>query len=248
MQSGEKPMIDKNSPIPIYHQLEEFIKAQIESGELKPDETIPSERVYADMFQISRMTIRQALTNLVNDGYLYRQKGKGTFVNKKKVEQRLQGLTSFTEDMRERGFTPGSKLVSFEIIPASREIADRLKLAENTPVYEIKRVRLADNVPMALETTYLPANLVKGLTEDIINQSLYQYIEEKLSLVIYEATQQIEASSAKDQELRHLEIEKGSPVLLILRTSTLKDGTPFEFVKSAYRADRYKFVHTMQRS
>ncbi|MEH7883467.1 GntR family transcriptional regulator [Bacillus sp. JJ1609] len=241
-------MIDKNSPIPIYHQLEEYIKAQIDSGELQPDETIPSERVYADMFQISRMTIRQALTNLVNDGYLYRQKGRGTFVNKKKVEQRLQGLTSFTEDMRERGFTPGSKLISFEIIPAGREIADRLKLNENTPVYEIKRVRLADNVPMALETTYLPANLVKGLTEDIINQSLYQYIEEKLNLVIHEATQQIEASNAKDQELRLLEIEKGSPVLLILRTSTLKDGTPFEFVKSAYRADRYKFVHTMQRS
>lgn len=241
-------MIDKNSPIPIYHQLEEYIKAQIDSGELKPDETIPSERVYADMFQISRMTIRQALTNLVNDGYLYRQKGRGTFVNKKKFEQRLQGLTSFTEDMRERGFTPGSKLISFEIIPAGREIADRLKLNENTPVYEIKRVRLADNVPMALETTYLPANLVKGLTEDIINQSLYQYIEEKLNLVIHEATQQIEASNAKDQELRLLEIEKGSPVLLILRTSILKDGIPFEFVKSAYRADRYKFVHTMQRS
>lgn len=241
-------MIDKNSPIPIYHQLEEYIKAQIDSGELQPDETIPSERVYADMFQISRMTIRQALTNLVNDGYLYRQKGRGTFVNKKKVEQRLQGLTSFTEDMSERGFTPGSKLISFEIIPAGREIADRLKLNENTPVYEIKRVRLADNVPMALETTYLPANLVKGLTEDIINQSLYQYIEEKLNLVIHEATQQIEASNAKEQELRLLEIEKGSPILLILRTSTLKDGTPFEFVKSAYRADRYKFVHTMQRS
>lgn len=240
-------MIDKNSPIPIYHQLEEYIKAQIENSELQPDEAIPSERVYADMFQISRMTIRQALTNLVNDGYLYRQKGKGTFVNKKKVEQRLQGLTSFTEDMKERGFTPGSRLVSFEIIPAGREIAERLQLKENTPVYEIKRVRLADDMPMALETTYLPANLVKGLTEEIINQSLYQYIEEKLSLVIYEATQQIEASIAREQELRHLEIEKGSPVLLILRTSTLKDGTPFEFVKSAYRADRYKFVHTMQR-
>jgi GntR family transcriptional regulator len=240
-------MIDKNSPIPIYHQLEEFIKAQIDNGDLQPDEAIPSERVYADMFQISRMTIRQALTNLVNDGYLYRQKGKGTFVNKKKVEQRLQGLTSFTEDMKERGFTPGSKLVSFEIIPSGREIAERLKLRENTPVYEIKRVRLADNVPMALETTYLPANLVKGLTEEIINQSLYQYIEDKLSLTIHEATQQIEASIAKDQELRLLEIEKGSPVLLILRSSYLEDGTPFEFVKSAYRADRYKFVHTMQR-
>ncbi|WHX40163.1 GntR family transcriptional regulator [Mesobacillus sp. AQ2] len=240
-------MIDKNSPIPIYHQLEEYIKSQIESGELKPDEAIPSERVYADLFKISRMTIRQALTNLVNDGYLYRQKGKGTFVNQKKVENRLEGMTSFTEDMKERGLTPGSRLVSFEIIPASRKIADMLHLAEHTPVFEIKRVRLADDAPLALETTFLPANLVKGLTEEIINHSLYEYIEEKLSLTIHEATQQIEATIAKEHELPLLEIDRGSPVLLIHRTSYLKDGTPFEYVKSAYRADRYKFVHSMKR-
>lgn len=240
-------MIDKNSPIPIYHQLEEYIKSQIESGELTPDEAIPSERVYADLFKISRMTIRQALTNLVNDGYLYRQKGKGTFVNQKKVENRLEGMTSFTEDMKERGLTPGSRLVSFEIIPASRQIADMLHLGEHTPVFEITRVRLADDAPLALETTYLPANLVKGLTEEIINHSLYEYIEEKLSLTIHEATQQIEATIAKEHELPLLEIDRGSPVLLIHRTSYLKDGTPFEYVKSAYRADRYKFIHTMQR-
>ncbi|MBT2678920.1 GntR family transcriptional regulator [Bacillus sp. ISL-35] len=240
-------MIDKNSPIPIYHQLEEYIKSQIESGELKPDEAIPSERVYAEQFKISRMTIRQALTNLVNDGYLYRHKGKGTFVNQKKVEQHLQGMTSFTEDMKERGLTPGSRLVSFEIIPASRKIADTLHLGEHTPLFEIKRVRLADDAPLALETTYLPANLAKGLTEEIINHSLYKYIEEKLSLTIHEATQEIEAAIAKEHELPLLEIDKGSPVLLIHRTSYLKDGTPFEYVKSAYRADRYKFVHSMQR-
>jgi GntR family transcriptional regulator len=241
-------MIDKNSPIPIYHQLEEYIKSQIESGALKVDEAIPSEREYAERYQISRMTVRQAINNLVNEGYLYRQKGRGTFVNKQKVEQKLQGLTSFTEDMLERGMKPSSKLLSFQIIPADIQVASRLKLKENTPVYEIQRVRLADDVPMALETTYLPANLVKGLTEEIINQSLYKYIEDTLLLTISEAAQQIEAASAKEIEVKHLEIEKGSPVLLILRTSYLQDGTPFEFVKSAYRADRYKFVHTMKRT
>jgi GntR family transcriptional regulator len=240
-------MIDKSSPIPIYYQLEEFIKKQIENGELQPDEAIPSEREYAERYQISRMTVRQAINNLVNEGYLYRQKGRGTFVSKQKVEQRLHGLTSFTEDMLERGMKPSSKLLSFEVIPAGLETASHLKLKKNTPVYEIKRVRLADDVPMALETTYVPANLVKGLTEEIIHQSLYSYIEEKLNLVISEAFQQIEASIAKESEIKHLQIEKGSPILLILRTSYLHDGTPFEFVKSAYRADRYKFVHTLKR-
>ncbi len=172
-------MIDKQSPIPIYHQLEEYIKQLIESGILKPDEAIPSEREYSEQYQISRMTVRQALNNLVNDGYLYRQKGRGTFVNKQKVEQKLQGLTSFTEDMKERGMVPSSRLISFEIIPAEPQLARKLDIKENTPVYEIKRVRMADNLPMALETTCLPANLVKGLTEEIINKSLYQHIEEK---------------------------------------------------------------------
>lgn len=241
-------MIDKNSPIPIYHQLEEYVKSEIESGALKTDEAIPSEREYAERFQISRMTVRQALNNLVNDGYLYRQKGKGTFVNKQKLEQRLQGLTSFTEDMTERGMKPSNRLLSFEIIPAGAEIASRLHLKENAPVFEIKRVRLADNAPMAFETTYLPANLLRGLTEEIINHSLYRFIEEKLSLVISEATQQIEASIAREPEIKLLQIEKGAPVLLIVRTSYLKDGAPFEYVKSAYRADRYKFVHSMKRT
>jgi GntR family transcriptional regulator len=240
-------MIDKNSPVPIYYQLEEYIKQQIENGTLKAEETIPSEREYAETYQISRMTVRQALNNLVSEGLLYRQKGRGTFVNKQKVEQELQGLTSFTEDMLTRGFKPGNRLISFEIIPADLQVAQRLKIAEHTPVYEMKRVRLADDLPMAFETTYVPANLIKGLTEEAITQSLYSYVEEKLGLVIMEASQQIDSSIAKDTETIHLEIEKGSPILLIRRTSYLEDGTPFEFVKSAYRADRYTFVHTMKR-
>ena len=96
-------MINKNSPVPIYHQLEEFIKQQIENGILKEEAVIPSEREYAQTFQISRMTVRQAINNLVIEGYLKRQKGRGTFVTKKKVEQELQGMTSFTEDMLSTG-------------------------------------------------------------------------------------------------------------------------------------------------
>lgn len=240
-------MIDKQSPIPLYYQLEEYIKAQIHSGELQPDKAIPSERIYAEMFKISRMTIRQALTNLVNQGYLYRQQGKGTFVNIKKVEQQLEGMTGFTEDMLERGFIPGSRLISFEMVESPHQVAVQLGMPGEETVYKIKRVRLANNLPIALETTYLPVHLFKDLTEEIINQSLYQYIEETLSLEISEATQEIEAATAKEAEIRHLKAEPGTPILLIKRTSCLKNNTPFEYVKTAYRADRYKFVHTMQR-
>ncbi|MGE7767008.1 phosphonate metabolism transcriptional regulator PhnF [Peribacillus sp. NPDC096540] len=240
-------MIDKNSPLPIYFQIEEQIKRQIESGEFQAHNALPSEREYAEKFEISRMTVRQAINNLVNDGYLYRQKGRGTFVADKKLEQQLNGLTSFTEDMKARGLNPSSKLLSFEIIPASKKIANELHISIYAPVYEIKRIRLADDVPMALETVYMSANLIKGLTEEIINLSLYQYVENYVKLKIDYATQTLESAIASDTEITHLAIPKHSPILFIQRNTFLKDGTPLEYVKSAYRADRYKFTITITR-
>lgn len=240
-------MINKNSPVPIYHQLEEYIKQQIESGFLKEEEVIPSEREFAERFQISRMTVRQAINNLVADGYLNRKKGRGTFVSKKKVEQELQGMTSFTEDMLSRGMKPSSKLLSFKIIQADKKTAFDLKITENDPIYKIKRIRLADGAPMALETAYIPVNIVPGLTEENSNLSLYQYIEEHLSLSISEATQEIEAAIADVHIAELLGIEEGEPILFIVRIAYLQDGTPFELVKSSFRADRYRFIATMKR-
>ncbi|MFL6563012.1 MAG: GntR family transcriptional regulator, partial [Bacillus sp. (in: firmicutes)] len=197
-------MINKNSPIPIYYQLEEIIKELIVTGELRPGDALPPEREYAENYQISRMTVRQAFTQLVNDGYLFRLQGKGTFVAERKIEQPLQGLTSFTEDMKARGFEQGRQLIHFEIIPETRKFAGQLLITEHGPVYEIKRIRLADNVPMALETNYISANLIKGLTEQIVNKSLYAYIEEQLDLKIDSASQIIESSAASQSESEYL--------------------------------------------
>lgn len=240
-------MIKKNSPIPIYYQLIELIQEKIEKGQLKPGDSIPSEREYAEKYQISRMTVRQALTHLVNNGYLHRLQGKGTFVSEQKIQQPLQGLTSFTEDMTARGMKPDSHIIQFEIIPATPQIASQLAINEYAPIYEIKRVRLADDVPMALETTYISANLVKGLTEEIVNQSIYAYMENKLNLEIDNGSQMIEASIANQMEAQFLNIQAGAPILLIQRNTFLQDGTPVELVKSSYRADRYKFMIQMKR-
>jgi GntR family transcriptional regulator len=240
-------MIDKSSPLPIYYQIEEQIKQKIDNGELQPGDALPSEREYAEQFEISRMTVRQAINNLVSEGYLFRQKGRGTFVAEKKLEQNLVGLTSFTEDMKARGLKPSSQLVSFEIIPAPEKIANRLSITKYAPVYEIKRVRLADDVPMALETVYISANLVKGLTEDIVNSSLYQYIEGQMNLKIGRAVQTLESTIAHEIEEKHLKVEKGAPILVMERHTFLENGVPLEIVKSAYRADRYKFTIEMNR-
>ncbi|MGG3660804.1 GntR family transcriptional regulator [Bacillus gobiensis] len=239
--------INKHSPVPIYHQIEEQLKAMIDKGELQPDTLLPSEREYSETFGISRMTVRQALSNLVSQGYLYRQKGKGTFVSKQKIKQPLQGLTSFTEDMKSRGRKPSSKLLRFEIIKADEHISNQLSRPYGTSVYEIMRIRLADDIPMALETMYIPIDLLKGLTEADLNASLYEYVEKHLDSLIGHARKELEAGIANAFEASHLDISKGTPVLLMKRISFLQNGTPFEYVKSVYRGDRYSFIFQMDR-
>ncbi|KGA97670.1 GntR family transcriptional regulator [Alkalihalobacillus alcalophilus ATCC 27647 = CGMCC 1.3604] len=241
-------MIDKSSPLPIYYQIEEQIKQQIVSGILEPGDMLRSEREYAEYYQVSRMTVRQAINNLVALGLIYKKKGSGTFVQEQKIEQALHGLTSFTEDMKTRGLEPSSHLIDFKIVPASQGIATELKIKEHTPVYEIKRIRLGDDVPIAIETNIIPANLVLGLTEEIVINSLYNYIENKLHLRIGNATQIIESATANKTEAELLEIEKQSPILLIERKTYLTDGTPLEIVKSSYRGDRYKFMININRT
>src|SRR5699024_932590 len=133
-------MIDKNSPLPIYYQLSEQIKRLIQTEQLLPGDLLPSEREYAERHNISRMTVRQAISNLVTEGLLCRKKGKGTFVTEKKFEQNLQGLTSFSEDMQSRGYAPSNKLISFKLTQADQPIAKSLRLNAGEAVYEIKRV------------------------------------------------------------------------------------------------------------
>jgi len=240
-------VIDKHSPLPLYYQLEEQIKKSIESEELRPGDALPSERELSETYQISRMTVRQAITNLVNRGYLYREKGKGTFVTSQKFEQNLQGLTSFTEDMKARNLIPGSKLLHFEIYPADEDIKAMLSLEDDELIYKIKRLRLANDEPIAVETSYLPVKLVPGLTPDILASSIYTYIENDLELTIGHASQTVEAAIVNEEDQQHLNINKGVPVLLIQRETYLENGTPLELVRSSYRADRYKFKIDIER-
>ncbi|HEX7065279.1 MAG TPA: GntR family transcriptional regulator [Bacillales bacterium] len=240
-------MVDKQSPLPIYFQLEEEIKNRIDRKELVPGDLIPSEREFAEQHGISRMTVRQAISDLVNEGYLYRQKGKGTFVARKKIEQPLHRVTSFTEDMKARGMKPSSRLVRFEVVAVSDKTAEELGVQTSDLVYEIQRVRLADGLPMAVETNIIPVHLAEGLTEEHAHGSLYDYVAERLPSPIDYARQVIESSVAHESESEALGIPKGSPILLIQQNTYLADGTPFELVKSAYRADRYKFIINMHR-
>jgi GntR family transcriptional regulator len=241
-------VIDKESPLPIYYQIQESLKEKIKSGELRPGDKISSEHELCEQFNVSRMTIRQAINNLVKESYLYRKRGIGTFVQQPKVEQRLQGLTSFTEDMEARGLTPTSILISFEVVESKKSVADELAIEEGTPIYRIHRSRLANGEPIALEWAYIPVALMPNLTESVVHRSLYNYVEKELGLSLVRATQTIEASIATEVEEKWLEVDSGDPVLIVEQCSYLAENQPLELVKCVYRADRYKFITNIERT
>ncbi|MFJ9382736.1 GntR family transcriptional regulator [Peribacillus sp. NPDC101481] len=239
-------MIQKNSPSPIYHQLEEEIKGAIQNLELVPGEMIPSEKEYTEKYGISRMTVRQAISNLVNGGYLYRQRGKGTFVAQQKLERPLQGLTSFSKDMISRGLEPSTRFISFTEINADHDLAAKLDVEAEAPIFELERIRLADRLPMAYERLFISKNLALDLTEEIAITSMHDYVEKTFGLKI-QHDQVIEAAIAQKKEAEMLEVVKGAPVLLIERRSTLDTNQPLGLVRSVYRADRYKFEIDLER-
>lgn len=242
-------MINKQSKIPIYYQLEEVIKQEISDKGLVSHSPIPSEREYAEKYGISRMTVRQAINNLVNQGILYRARGRGTFISEQKFEQDISQLTSFSEDMRERNLTPSTKIIKMDELNGPSPAHDKLNLTVRDTVYEIVRLRLANEQPIALETIFTPKKIVGELTEKQVETSFYRYLENELGLSIQRGFQSIEASLATSEEMGYLKIKKNDPVLVMYRTSFLDDalGTPVEFVKSIYRADRYKFNIEMNR-
>lgn len=240
-------MLDKQSPIPIYIQIEEQLKQQIQQGDFPVGASIPSERELSERFAVSRMTVRQSITKLVNDGLLYREKGRGTFVASPKVEQPLNGLTSFTEDMESRGMVPSSKLIGFDILEPESDVAQELQLNAGDQVYFVERIRFADDKPMAIERTYLPVKHFPDLTEESFQGSLYAVIENQQQLKISHATQRMEAGLVKKEDAGLLHIQPPAAILLIERISFLEGDLPFEVVRSTYRADRYKFTTEIQR-
>ena len=232
--------IDAKSPIPKYYQLKEIIRIMIESGELEEGELIPPERELCEMYGISRMTARQAVMELVNKGLLYRKQGKGTFVAGKKIQQETARLTSFTQDMRERGMEVSSVVLEFEVESAGPVVSRMLRIAAGEKIIRLRRLRNADREPMALETSHLRYRVAKRvLGVDLASRSLYEELE-KAGVRILRADQTYEAVLVHESEAGHLGVSSGNPGMLIERVTFDDSGKPFEYVKSVYRGDRYK--------
>ncbi|HEY8497840.1 MAG TPA: GntR family transcriptional regulator [Limnochordales bacterium] len=233
---------------PLYIQLKRCLIDLIERGEIRSGQRIPSERQLARHLGISRMTVRQALVELVQESVLTRRLGRGTFVADRKIEQGLVALTSFSEDMRRRGMQPGARLLGMEVQEAPPRVERALALDPDRRVLVIRRLRLADGIPMALETSHLPYARVPSVPRRRVAQgSLYEYLQEELGIALSHAHQTLEPVLATESEARLLGVEPGSPLLLMERTTYDVDGRPVEFVRSLYRGDRYKFYVELRR-
>lgn len=234
--------IDRNSAIPIYYQIEEYIQERIDNNDWPPDTKIPTEFELCDLLQVSRSVVRQAIANLVNQGLLYRSAGKGTFVARPKViEGLIQSLTGFYEEMAERGITPVTKVLRQEILPASAKIAKMLQIPKGEKIIYIERLRgIADGDWLTLSTSYIPYNLAPDLINaDLNHNSLYKLLE-SYGLDISTAEKIIEAVRADEESSLLLGVEVGSPLLKMTNVSFLKDGTPFEFYIAKHSGERSK--------
>ena len=210
--------------------------------QLQVGQAIPSERRLSSELGISRLTVRAALDDLVRDGYLERRHGSGTFVSEPKIAQQLT-LTSFSEDMRRRGMVAGSRTIELREIHAGAAVGRALKISPDARVMLIRRLRLADGEPMALETLHVPAAVVPGLTREVLeNSSFYDLLEREYGVVIANGTQTIEPTVTNEEESDLLGVPLHSPAFLFERTSRSDDGETVEFVRSLYRGDRYRLV------
>ncbi len=228
--------------IPIYQIIENDIKNQIIDGKLKEGDLILSENQLSELYSVSRMTVRQALNSLVNDGYLYRHKGKGTFVSKRKIEKSIHGVRGFTDEMKDLGIEVRNEVIHFSTITPAKKIQDALFLDEGEEVYYVERIRYGDEIPILFEALYIPVNLYKDLTIDKMSQSFYDYTEKEKRYQISHCLQSIEAQLPNEEQAKRLKITKNTPILKITRNTFLNNGRPFEYVVSNYRSDQYRFV------
>ncbi|MDO9545378.1 MAG: GntR family transcriptional regulator [Pelolinea sp.] len=243
-------MIDPSDVIPKYYQLANILRQQIENEDFQPHDPIPSERQLESHYNLSRPTIRQAIDLLSRQGYLYRVHGKGTFVSPPKLQKGILELTSFSEDMRNRGLTPGHKILEFGYVKPNSETKRHLEITDDKKkVLRIKRLRFGNDEPIGLQDSFLSLNSGLDITREEIEKrgSIYAILQEKFGIYPTEADETLEVTLATREEAHLLKIQEGSPLLLNERTLWSQDRKAIEFVRILYRGDRYKYFVRLTR-
>jgi GntR family transcriptional regulator len=236
----ERPL-DRKGFVPLYFQIQCALVEKIHSGELKEGDLLTSEWQLARAYHVSRVTAREALHGLKTSGYASSLRGRGTFVTKPKREKPLTQLRGFTEEIAERGMVPASRLLEQRVIDATAELAESLEVQVGSPVMRLRRLRLADGIPMAVEKTYISLSRFPGIQQiNFGEKSLYQTLRDQFSVHLAWAAETIEILPANCEESRLLKIPAKAGVLSISRNTITEDRVPIEVTVSRYRADRYR--------
>jgi DNA-binding GntR family transcriptional regulator len=237
----------RNEGIPIYVQIRESIRGEITGGVLKRGEKLPSEQELASKFKVSRMTIRESIEDLVDEGLLYRRHGVGTFVAYPHLQRDHTRLTSFFDKAENVGIQVRATLLCKEVLPAKHKIAEALDISVGSKVIRVKTLRFADNVPITVHDAYVPHDLFAAIVNENLEVQHLWTLFEKYGYKVKRAIQRLEAREATKDIALLMKIKEGAPILFKERTVYADDGTPVEFTYCYNRGDVYSLTVALER-
>ena len=236
------------APAPLYSQLREVLRTRILDGSYQQHERLPSEAELMRDFGVSRVTVRQALNDLAKEGLIFKLAGKGSYVSKPRPVQNLSRLQGFGEAMSRLGYKTVNQLLGLKTVPASAELAERLQVAEGTPLTEIRRVRMLDREPVSLDRSYVRVEIGERLAkEDLVTRDIFLILENDYGIPLGHADLSINAMAAAPEQAELLQSTPGAPLLYIERMTYAKDGTPLEFDQLHYRGDAFRYQARIER-
>jgi DNA-binding GntR family transcriptional regulator len=234
-------MLDTNAQLPLYLQLKEILKNKINAGEYPENTKIPAEPELTENYGVSRITVRKAVEELVEEGYLIKKQGKGTFVNHHKVFRKIEYVTGFSESCRVSGFVPSSSVLKREIISATEELAEKLQINTGDKVLYIQRKRMGDAHPMMLENNYFSYERYSFLMEEELTDSLYEVLKKRNILAINPGETSLEIVTADDQLAKTMEVAFGTPFFFMTTVINDQDNTPIHVGNQYYLGEVYRF-------
>ncbi|ESN16546.1 mannosyl-D-glycerate transport/metabolism system repressor mngR [Enterobacter sp. MGH 24] len=232
---------------PMYRQIADALREKINTGELKPGDALPTESSLQEAFNVSRVTVRQALKLLTEEQIVESIQGSGTYVKEERVNYDIYQLTGFYEKLADRNVDTHSDVSVFEVVKADERLAARLAINPDDKVWHVKRVRFIKQKPVNLEETWMPLAMFPDLTWEVMENSKYHYVEQIKKLVIDRSEQEVIPVMPSDEVVNALGIDAAKPVLEKISRGFLSDGRVFEFSCNIFKSDDYKFTLVAKR-
>ncbi|MFV7520835.1 GntR family transcriptional regulator [Enterobacter quasiroggenkampii] len=232
---------------PMYRQIADALREKISAGELKPGDALPTESSLQEAFNVSRVTVRQALKLLTEEQIVESIQGSGTYVKEERVNYDIYQLTGFYEKLADRNVDTHSEVSIFEVLKADAKLAEKLNISHDDKVWHVKRVRFIKQKPVNLEETWMPLALFPDLTWEVMENSKYHYVEQIKKLVIDRSEQELVPIMPSEEAIAALSLDPTKPILEKVSRGFLKDGRVFEYSRNVFNTDDYKFTLVARR-